>query len=210
MRADRGGFDDGSEQFAQCWGRVAELELGNGLFCTHMNNARTNSAVQSSVSNPAWGDQSSDRLGYDGAGRMITKRYLDATHTSPPYGYDDPEALVGFATAYDHASNNRYERHLHAESRSHLYPGLDSLGRLRQYQRGTLQEAGNGDVTVATAISLSGTDSDRTYDLDGLGNWNRTTYTSAGAPQAVSEEEKGTGDFLVIFALLSISVSETR
>jgi len=166
-------------------GRVAELELGNGLFCTHMNNARTNSAVQSSVSNPAWGDRSSDRLGYDGAGRLITKRYLDATASAS--GYSATAALVGFTTAYDHGSNKRYERHLHAESRSHLYPGLDSLDRLLQYQRGTLQEAGNGDVTVATAISLSGTDSDRTYDLDGLGNWNKTTYTPAGTPQAVSE-----------------------
>ena len=166
-------------------GRVAELALVSGLICTHMNNARTNSAVQSSVSNPVWGDRSSDRLGYDGAGRMITKRYLDAT--APDTGYTSTASLVGFTTAYDHGSNKRYERHLHAESRSHLYPGLDSLDRLLQYQRGTLQEAGNGDVTVATAISLSGTDSDRTYDLDGLGNWNRTTYTSAGAPQAVSE-----------------------
>lgn len=69
---------------AQWWffgpGRVAELKLGNGLYCTQMNNARTNSAVQSpSSANPAWGDVSSDRLGYDGAGRMITKRYLDPT-----------------------------------------------------------------------------------------------------------------------------------
>ena len=70
--------------FAKAWegyggqdgaGRVAELNLGNGLICTQMNNARTNSAVQSGVANPArhggsatWGDKSSDRLGYDGAG----------------------------------------------------------------------------------------------------------------------------------------------
>jgi len=85
-----------------------------------MNNARTNSAVQTSVSNPAWGDQSSDRLGYDGAGRTITKRYLDATASAS--GYSDTEALVGFTTRFDHASNKDYERHLHAESRSHLYP----------------------------------------------------------------------------------------
>ncbi len=36
--------------------RVAEVTLGNGLICTWMNNARTNSAVQSGLSNPAWGD----------------------------------------------------------------------------------------------------------------------------------------------------------
>src|ERR1700731_3190266 len=56
-------------------GRVAETALGNGLICTWMNNARTHSAVQATVPNPAWGNQSSDRLGYDGAGRPITKRY---------------------------------------------------------------------------------------------------------------------------------------
>ena len=62
------------------------------------------------MSNPAWGDQSSGRLGYDGAGRMITKRYLDAT--APDTGYTATTALVGFTTAYDHGSNKRYERHI--------------------------------------------------------------------------------------------------
>ena len=137
--------------------KVAETRAS--LICTHMNNARTNSAVQSSVSNPAWGDRSSDRLGFDGAGRMIAKRYLGATVSVS--GYSATAVLVGFTSAYDHASNKRYERHLHAESRSHLYPGLDSLDRLLQYQRGTLQEAGNGGATVATPITLSATDSDR-------------------------------------------------
>ena len=60
---------------------MAEVKLGLGvngdaLYCTYMNNARTHSAVQSGVSNPSWGDPSSDRLGYDGSGRPITKRYL--------------------------------------------------------------------------------------------------------------------------------------
>ena len=45
-------------------GRVAELMFANGLICTQLNNARTNTAVQTSVANPAWGDQSSDRLGF--------------------------------------------------------------------------------------------------------------------------------------------------
>ena len=68
--------------------RVPEVKLGNGLILTHMNNARTRSAVQNGVANPAWGDASSDRLGYDGAGRMIAKRFLDAgaasAATAPP------------------------------------------------------------------------------------------------------------------------------
>jgi hypothetical protein len=36
---------------------------------TQMNNARTHSAVQAGVPLPAWGDDASDQLGYDGAGR---------------------------------------------------------------------------------------------------------------------------------------------
>ena len=158
--------------------RVAEVKLGNDLICTHMNNARTNSAVQSDVSNPSWGGQSSDRLGYDGAGRRITKRYLDATASAS--GYTSTSAKVGFTTRYDHASNKDYERHLHAESRSSLYPARDSLNRLREYQRGTLEENDDGSVSVDTAIALPSTDAQRSYDLDGVGNWQKTIYTPVG------------------------------
>ncbi len=52
--------------------RVAQVQLANGLVCTWMNNAGTNSAVQPGVPNPGW--TSGDFLGYDGAGRMIAKR----------------------------------------------------------------------------------------------------------------------------------------
>jgi len=167
------------------WGpsRVAELALGNGLICTHLNNTRTNSAVQSpGVPNPDWGDRSSDRLGYDGAGRMITKRYFDATASSS--GYTNTSAVVGFTTAFDLSSNKLYERHLHAERRSHLYTWHDSLNRLRGYERGTLAEGGG---SVTEAINVPNTDMQRTYDLDGLGNWRRTVFTPEGAAQATTE-----------------------
>jgi len=131
----------------------------------------------STVPNPAWGDDSSDRLGYDGAGRTITKRYVDSTLDGT--SYDDATAIVGFTTAYDLASNKRYERHLHAENRSHLYPTLDSMNRLREYQRGTLQEVSEV-VSVQTAITLPGADTQRTYNLDGLGNWRRMAQTPVG------------------------------
>ena len=39
------------------------------LMATQKNNARTHSAVQANVPLPAWGNISSDQLGYDGAGR---------------------------------------------------------------------------------------------------------------------------------------------
>jgi RHS repeat-associated protein len=176
--------------------RVAEVTLGNSLICTWMNNARTHSAVQPSVTNPAWGSQSSDRLGYDGAGRPITKRYLAGGINGSTGAYNNPAAVVGFTTEYDLSSNKFYERHLHCAERSHLYEpfsngaptgGYDSVNRLRQYQRGTLTSndgcAGNGGGSVATPIALPNTDTQRTYDLDSLGNWRRTVFTPEGGSQ---------------------------
>jgi len=137
----------------------------------------------STVPNPSWGDDSSDRLGYDGAGRVITKRYV-AYGLDGNNGYSDPESEVGFTAAYDPASNKRYERHLHAENRSHLYPALDSMNRLREYQRGTLAlDSGGYDVTVSTPITLPGTNTQQTYRLDGLGNWQRTARTPVGGSE---------------------------
>ena len=172
-------------------GRVAETNLGNGLTCTFMNNARTNSAVQSAVALPAWGASGGDRLGYDGAGRMIAKRFIPSGLDGAS-AYVDTTPVVAFTTRFDKASNKLFERHLHAENRSHLYQptsgiaaggGLDSLNRLLQYQRGTLA-SGGGSVT--TPITLPGTDSFRGYELDHLGNWKRTTYTATPPAHASS------------------------
>jgi RHS repeat-associated protein len=177
-------------------GRVAECELGNGLICSHLNNARTRSASQAGQSNPGWGGQSSDRLGFDGAGRMITKRYLAGGINGGTGAYDDPTSVVGQTTAYDHSSNKFYERALHAESRSSLYEpfdadhrptgGYDSINRLRQYQRGVLSDGSSGAVaggSVTTPISLPNTDESRDYVLDGLGNWRRTTFDPVGGAE---------------------------
>ncbi len=174
-------------------GRVAECELGNGLIQTNMNNARTRLACQEGLASPTWGNQSSDRLGYDGAGRMITKRFLADGINGGTHAYNNTTALVGQTTAFDLASNKLYERELHAESRSHLYEffddqtpqgGYDSLDRLRQYQRGVLSNTGGqgnaGGGSVETPISLPNTDEQRTYDLDGLGNWHRTVFKPVG------------------------------
>jgi YD repeat-containing protein len=164
---------------------------------THLNNNRTNSAVQTGVPNPGWGTRSSDRLGYDGAGRLITKRYLDGgiddTGESPTYAYNDPTAIVGFTTAFDDASNKTYERHLHSDStgnppmperRSHRYTWHDSMNRLRGYERGALASGGG---SVADPISLPGTDADRTYALDGLGNWQESVYTPVGGSETTDD-----------------------
>ncbi len=169
--------------------RVAEVALGYGLICTWLNNARTNSAVQSSVSNPSWGNQSSDRLGYDGAGRPITKRFLSGSVNGTTHAYNDTTAAVGFTTAYDRSSNKLYERSLHCEERDHLYQAFDpttnwpvagcydSLGRLLQYQRGVFSATGGpgnaGGGSISTAITLPNTNTEAEYVLDGLGNWRR-------------------------------------
>ena len=79
---EAGGYDIASWNFFGP-SRVAQVLLGNGLICTWMNNAVTNSAVQLGVPNPGW--TSGDFLGYDGAGRMIAKRFL-SLHTASALG----------------------------------------------------------------------------------------------------------------------------
>jgi RHS repeat-associated protein len=175
--------------------RVAEMQLGTSLVCTWMNNARTRTAVQALLASPAWGDVSSDRLGYDGAGRAITKRFL-AGAIPESGGYSNTTSVLGFTTGFDRASNKFYERPLHAENRASLYEpfdsnglptgGYDSLDPLLQYQRGTLSstggDGGNGGGSIPTGepITLPGTDAVRTFDLDPLGNWKNTAFTPVG------------------------------
>ena len=67
---------------------------------------------------------------------------IDDTGGSPTYAYNNTTVVVGFTSRYDKGSNKHFERHLHAEGRSHLYEpfdangqpagGPDSLDRLRQ------------------------------------------------------------------------------
>jgi|GEM_PF-1310882 len=172
--------------------RVAELRLGNGLVQTMLNNARTHSAVSATVGGMPWGNRASDQLGYDGTGRMITKRYLASDTHPTTHVYENTNALIGFTTSYDRVGNKLYERHLHAESRSYLYEpfidgdaqgGYDSLDRLRKVQRGSLSETGGADSLGGGAIvmhlSLPNAIYSRTTGLDHLGNWRRNASISA-------------------------------
>ena len=173
-------------------GRVAEVKLaaaGNGLTRqTNLNNARTRSAIQSGQTTPGWGDQSSDRLGYDAAGRMTTKRYLAGGISSSTNAYYTPSAVMGQTTQYDKSSNKLFERELHADERSHLYEpfdnngnplgGYDSVDRLRQYQRGTL--ASGGGRRFQRRSRCPAPTRSRSYELDGLGNWRRTEFDPVG------------------------------
>jgi RHS repeat-associated protein len=61
---------------------------------------------------------------------------------------------------------------------------------LLQYQRGTLASGGG---SISAAITLSGTDSLRTYELDGLGNWRRTGFTPEGSSTAQTEIRQHNG-----------------
>ena len=201
-------------------GRIAEVALANGITQTMLNNARTNSAVQSpSPANPAWGNNTSDRLGYDGAGRNITKRYLSST-LNAQNGYANTTAIVGNTAAYDRAGDKFYERALHAESRSFLYqpvdnsddiasptPGYDSINRLLQYQRGTLSGTGgyqnNGGGSVAAPTTLPGVDSQEAWNLDGLGNWRSLTYTPVGESQTVQQPNHNRLNQITSFGVLT-------
>ena len=86
----------------------------------HADEQRPHAAVQPGLATPGWGGRSSDRVGYDGCGRMISKRYVTS----------GGDLVVGFTTAYDRASNKVYERALHAESRSSLYEPVNGLGQV--------------------------------------------------------------------------------
>jgi hypothetical protein len=85
------------------------------------------------------------------------------------------DLLVGFTAAYDKNSNKSFERHLHAECRSFLYPHSDPVGwandsanRLLQFQRGIIHSDGN---SIDTHLALQGVGNQRQYNLDATGNW---------------------------------------
>ena len=157
--------------------RIGTVALGNGILCSFLDNALARSAIQAGEPTPPWGSGASDQLGYDGSGRVIAKRYLLPSGGSPGPSPAPATLVVGFTTAYDRSGNKLFERHLHAESRSHLYPAYDSPDRLLQYQRGVLA---TGGASITTPITLPNTDGQRSYALDGLGNWNNTAYTPVG------------------------------
>ena len=176
------------------------MVLGNGLTCTWMNNARKHSPCRAERpacpirlgSLPA--GQSADRLGYDGAGRVITKRYLlsgtgDGGYSHPGPSSASPPPSTAPATSSTSGA-------LHAEERSSLYEpfdsnqipqgGYDSLDRLLQYQRGVLATSGGcrgqrrrfdhgrrGDHAAQYRFA-------RSYLLDSLGNWRNTAFTPVG------------------------------
>jgi RHS repeat-associated protein len=181
--------------------RVAEVSYISGIIQTMMNNARTHSAAQyGSVTNPAWGTPSSDRLGYDGSGRMIAKRFLAGGINESTYAYNNTTPVVATTTAFDPANNKFYERPLQAESRSHLYQpfsygdpqgGFDSVNRLLIEQRGTLSSIGgymgNGGGSVSTAITLPNTNTVDDWTLDGLGNWTELDYTPVGGSASTDQ-----------------------
>jgi len=154
-------------------GRVATVTLGNGLVCSNMNNAQSRSAIQSGLPTPGWGSIATDQLGYDGAGRMIGKRFFNGANV-----------IVGFTSAYDMSSDKLFERPLQAEERSSLYDSYDSMNRLLDYQRGVLA-SGGGSVT--TPIALPNTDQSRNYNLDALGNWTSSVYTPEGGGQVTDQ-----------------------
>lgn len=97
--------------------------------------------------------------------------------------------LAGFTADYDPSSNKSYERHLHAECRSFLYyvppmgqtmptSSYDSADRLLSFQRGLLHHDGQ---SIDSGLSLPGVDSQRSYNLDGAGNWVDGGWSGSGS-----------------------------
>ncbi len=238
--------DNGAGSNTAAWtyagpGRVVEVVLKNGIACTMLNNTRTASVVQTMIpgsdnasnSLPMFGTAASDRLGYDGSGRMVAKRFIPAGLNGEG-GYTSTTPVVGFTTSFDKAGNKYYERMLHAENRSHLYQpypwnyntsatasgnmtgdvglfppaydpnasGIDSVNRLRQYQRGTLAgpvygylptgalpgTPGSGGHAITTKIDLPNTDSFKNYSLDALGNWESSASIESEEEDPVLEK----------------------
>ena len=135
---------------------------------------------------------------------MIAKRYLAGGINSGTYAYSNTTPVVGNTTAFDPADNKFYERALHAESRSFLYqpvsaigtiaslqPGYDSINRLLQYQRGTLNSTGGyqlaGGGSITSPNGLPGTNTQENWNLDGLGNWRATGFIPVGGSQTTDQ-----------------------
>ncbi len=155
--------------------RVALFTLtGNGLVCSYMNDAQTRSAIQAGQTTPGWGNITTDQLGYDGAARLIGKRFFSGSNV-----------VVGYTAAYDKSSDKLFDRPLQIEERSSLYDSYDSTNRLLDYQRGVLA-SGGGSVT--TPITLPNTDASRSYNLDALGNWSSSVYTPEGAGSSITDQ----------------------
>ena len=130
--------------------RVLERRAQNGVTASYLDNDRMTAS------------------GYDGLRRTVrlSHRRVDGT------------ALLGVEHAYDRRNNRRYEAKLHDPADSELYP-RDSLGRLVEFERGSLSTDRDRVVTPATD-GLS----KQTWSLDGVGNWTQVDVTVAGLPEA--------------------------
>jgi YD repeat-containing protein len=82
-------------------GRLIDATFGNGIACRYRNDGATASAAQASDTAPAWGDACSDHLGYDGAGRMIGKRYFGPGIGIGQYPYMTLQAVAQNSTGWD-------------------------------------------------------------------------------------------------------------
>jgi YD repeat-containing protein len=63
--------------------RILDARLANGVSCRHGDEAGSRSAIQGGTA-AAWDDACADRLGYDGAGRAVGKRYLTRCTAGAP------------------------------------------------------------------------------------------------------------------------------
>lgn len=114
-------------------------------------------------------DNSSDRLGYDGAGMNITKRYLSGTLNSKN-GFSKTTALVGNTTAYDRSGNKFYGRASQAGERDDLYQPVDNNGTMDCLHLGS-QVMEKRNLGSLSRLAGSGSGSTDTPIRMGLGAW---------------------------------------
>ncbi|WP_372369475.1 RHS repeat-associated core domain-containing protein [Candidatus Uabimicrobium sp. HlEnr_7] len=128
--------------------RLLERVYKNNTRLTMMNNA---------------GDKN---VGYDGAQRLTKMRHLK-----------NNKLIVGYKYTYNRESFKTSKENLKNSQFSELYK-LDSLYRLVDFKRGTLNET--KDATVNSPIQS------QDWQLDGTGNWAKTTVDGIEKEQQVN------------------------
>jgi len=118
------------------------------------------------------GNGTESRHTYDGIRRTLTKKTVSA-------GDGPGDLIIGFEHAYDREDNKRFERKLHDPGRSELYD-YDSAYRLVNFERGKLSPGG---ATITERADDPGVLTNRLWELDGLGNWQRHVFGQGGAPE---------------------------
>ena len=121
-------------------------------------------------------------IGYDGLRRTIQLRHLR----------NDNSLIVGFEYGHDRMNNRTFKRLLHDLGNSDLYE-YDSVYRLINFERGELNAQGDAIITPSTEVSQG-----QQWNLDGVGNWDKTTITDENGQQKEDDREHSSFNELIV------------